>query len=945
MQVLLTAVLGLSVLFGMLAVQRQFSVAVEHNAPVVANARHLSKLVVDMETGQRGFCITHQEEFLEPYTTGAKDFDALIQQQKKLVSDNPSQVATIERIEHLVHQWKEKAAEPEIAMARKVAVSTVDAQYLQEILGRGLGKRLMDEFMALGHEIETSFSSRGDWEGAFAVEVIEKSMADREDGQRGFLITGKEEFLDKYNAGGQKKLPERFARLRAIVSDRRRDDELSRKIDQLEQLAREWTKQAAEPEIAARREMNEHPESLNDVAALLEAGTGKALLDEIRRELDEFTAFETRHAKEPYNLASETTAWTRNLAAGLLVFAICFGTVIAVLFSRAIARPLDQLARSAEAVGSGDLDTQVTVTSSDEIGVLAREFNTMTSNLRRESAERKLAEEELRESEKRLELTLDAVSDGGWDWNVSTGECFYSDRWLESLGYKSDDVEPHIGFWESIVHPDDMPRAREVLNAHFEGHTPYCEFESRLRKKSGEYRWGLDRGRVVTRDAQGKPLRMVGTDTDITERKQAEEQLAQAKEAAEAANVAKSDFLANMSHEIRTPMTAILGFSDILHENIECCTKCVEHESCQLRKQNKVHVETIKQNGQYLIGIINDILDLSKIESGKLEIEQIQCSPGQILSEVVSLMRVRAKAKGLPLEIEYDGPIPQTIESDPTRLRQILINLTGNAVKFTEVGKVRLVARLLDAKSDEPKMRFEVVDSGIGMTEEQIAGLFRPFQQADTSTTRKFGGTGLGLAISKRLAEALGGDITVQSTPGEGSTFTVTVKTGPPDGVKLLDNPTEAQISTAPDKRPTAPKTKLDCRVLLAEDGLDNQRLIAFLLKKAGAEVAMAENGQVAHDLALAARDEGAPFDVVLMDMQMPEMDGYEATSKLREAGYTGPIIALTANAMSTDRDKCLNAGCDDYVVKPIDRKKLISVVAEHASCRKLLNASDAPVA
>ena len=293
-QVLFSAVLGIGVLFGMAEVNRQFSFVVEHDAPVIANARHLSKLVVDMETGQRGFCITQQEEFLEPYTTGAKEFDALIEEQKKLVSDNSSQVAALERIEHLVNEWKKKAAEPEIAMARKVATHVVDAQYLQEVLQRGVGKQIMGMFMALGHEVEVSFSEWEDWEGAFAVEVIEKCMADREDGQRGFLITGKEEFLDKYIAGEQKKLPEYFARLRAIVSERDRGDERSEKVNQLERLTHEWTEKSAEPEIAARREMNLHPETQKDVAALLAAGTGKALLDEIRREFSKFIAIETR---------------------------------------------------------------------------------------------------------------------------------------------------------------------------------------------------------------------------------------------------------------------------------------------------------------------------------------------------------------------------------------------------------------------------------------------------------------------------------------------------------------------------------------------------------------------------------------------------------------------------------------------------------------------------
>ncbi len=286
--------------------------------------------------------------------------------------------------------------------------------------------------------------------------------------------------------------------------------------------------------------------------------------------------------------------------------------------------------------------------------------------------------------------------------------------------------------------------------------------------------------------------------------------------------------------------------------------------------------------------------------------------------------------------------MPETIQNDPTRLKQILVNLIGNAIKFTETGGVRLVTRFVDDGA-EPNIQFDVVDTGLGMTKEQVGKLFQAFTQADTSTTRKFGGTGLGLMISKRLAEMLGGDITIESKPGEGSTFRVTINTGSLDGVKMIADPLSATIIT-PDMTATAPSTDqpaLEGRcILLAEDGPDNQRLITHFLKKAGAEVTVKENGKLAADAALAARDEGNPFDVILMDMQMPVMDGYEATGLLRQKGYTAPIIALTAHAMAGDRQKCINAGCDDYATKPIGRKKLIETIRQHLAAPAMAETS-----
>ena len=407
---------------------------------------------------------------------------------------------------------------------------------------------------------------------------------------------------------------------------------------------------------------------------------------------------------------------------------------------------------------------------------------------------------------------------------------------------------------------------------------------------------------------------------ELNERLETQTEVARTKaNEATSATRAKSEFLANMSHEIRTPMTAILGFADILIDNV-------------VEKENRKSARTIKENGEYLLVLINDILDLSKIESGKLDIERIESSPHQILADVVSLMTVRAKAKGLSLALQFNGPIPETISVDPNRLRQILINVVGNAIKFTETGAVRIDACLMTSSDDGTKLRFNVTDTGIGIASENIEGIFKPFTQADGSTTRRFGGTGLGLSISRRLVELLGGKFSVSSTVGEGSTFSFTISTGPLDSVRLLHAMPDPAESTTTEKISTETGGSIiGNRVLLAEDGPVNQRLISFILRKAGAEVIVAGNGQHAVDLVNAARLDGCPFDVILMDMQMPVMDGYAATRQLRAEGYTLPIVALTAHAMSTDRAKCLEAGCDDYATKPVDKGRLIDTVARHS--------------
>lgn len=385
-------------------------------------------------------------------------------------------------------------------------------------------------------------------------------------------------------------------------------------------------------------------------------------------------------------------------------------------------------------------------------------------------------------------------------------------------------------------------------------------------------------------------------------------EICQSRDDAYAAAQTKSRFLANISHELRTPLTAILGFSENMLDSEEASNS------------QTVPLQTIIRNGNHLLHIINELLDLSKIEEDKLQIERINFSAVQLLQDVELLMSQQAEDKGLEFKINYSWPLPATIKNDPFRIKQILLNLCSNAIKFTKRGYVHIN---FSCQRDNELIRFEVIDTGIGIAHEQQDKIFHAFDQADISTTRQYGGTGLGLSLSKRLIELMKGSIELSSEPGKGSRFSVNLPTGPLSNVEFISDLKKHKLSTTTDDKPVY--TLLKGRVLVADDAPDNRLLLSALLDKFGLEATIVENGQLALDT-LTSKE----FDLILLDIQMPVLDGLQTIKKLQEQNYDKPVIALTANTLAEDRKVCHEAGFTDFIAKPIRFKMLNKILSQY---------------
>ncbi|VTU27707.1 Aerobic respiration control sensor protein ArcB [Variovorax sp. SRS16] len=496
-------------------------------------------------------------------------------------------------------------------------------------------------------------------------------------------------------------------------------------------------------------------------------------------------------------------------------------------------------------------------------------------------------------------LVTDVVRLAQWEWDIASGSVFLSARWEEMIGAAAENNRWPLRDLLARVHPDDVPAVRQALDDALGGKADRYSVEHRVAAADG-WIWIESIGMVTERDADGKALRLTGFNSDITARRRMHDEIEQARAQAEASSRAKSEFLANMSHEVRTPLNAVLGLTRLLHQS-------------PLNDEQRQHLELIDNSAASLLALLNDILDLSKIEAGKLVFELIRFDIARWVREAVALHKLAAEKKGLQLEVDVSDDVPWKVAGDPGRLRQVISNLVSNAVKFTEAGRISVSARLApqqsDLRRDQLRMLFVVRDTGVGVPADKQQQIFEAFTQEDASTTRRFGGTGLGLAICARLVSMMGGEIQLTSRPREGSTFRFTA---------VFEQAAD-EMSVLTEPAPLEAVATRGLNVLLAEDHAVNELLMRKLLAEMGCTFNVARNGEEA-----VRHWKTRQFDLVLMDVQMPVLSGFDATARIRameaaepDRGRT-PIVALTAHAMAGDREKCLAAGMDAYVSKPV---------------------------
>jgi PAS domain S-box-containing protein len=511
-------------------------------------------------------------------------------------------------------------------------------------------------------------------------------------------------------------------------------------------------------------------------------------------------------------------------------------------------------------------------------------------------------------SSERLSLLHLASNDGVFDYDLNSDELYLSPKWKEILGYNEQEIKNTLSVWEMLIHPDDKDSASLLFDSIKGGIVPQKDLEFRMKCSDGTYKW-VEVKITVVYDENTKPIRVLGSQGDISETKKSKQELIAAKEAAEEAARAKSSFISSVSHEIRTPLNAIIGLADLL----------IQEEG--LSEQQAENLKSLKFSSDHLLGIINDVLDFSKLEAGKVNLDKTDFNLEQLVNETSRAIDFKAHEKGIPVRVRINPNVPQTVVGDAGRLRQIMLNLLGNAVKFTSEGHIDVYVKMLERSGQSCRLRFSVSDTGIGIPEEKRQSIFESFTQAEENTFRKFGGTGLGLSISKKLVELQGGEIGLKSIEGIGSTF----------WFELPMEISEKKMEVETGKLSQGVKDLHGIRILLVEDDRMNQFVMSQFFKKWNAQVETAENGR----LAIKKLSE-KNFDLVLMDVHMPEMDGFEATQVIRDESssvldHQVPIIALTADVNNETRTRVRETGMNDFITKPSEPDVLFQKVLENS--------------
>ncbi len=513
--------------------------------------------------------------------------------------------------------------------------------------------------------------------------------------------------------------------------------------------------------------------------------------------------------------------------------------------------------------------------------------------------DKKNAEIKAAKNAEQMALAIESANGGLWDWDLQNKKIYCSEKYHEITGYREDKSPETLEEFYAAIHPEDRPAAlRKILDC-LENRAAFFSSEYRILTKDHRFVWLLDRGKVVARQKDGKPSRIIGIVSDISERKTIEIELLKAKEKAEHSDMTKSQFLANMSHEIRTPMNAVIGFANLLLKT-------------RLSEEQSEYLKIIEASSQNLLAIINDILDISKIQAGKFRLAHTEFNINEIVENTAKKLNVLADNKGLAINI-FAEPIAPRLIGDPVRLEQVLTNLLSNAIKFTKAGSINVNLSKISETENSIQINISVQDTGIGIACDKLDKIFEYFEQLDTRDKKNYAGSGLGLGISKKMIEMMGGLIKVSSEEGHGSVFQFAINFS--KAVVKKEHAFSRNVSKTPADHLSSAENQV--KVLIAEDEFVNQRLIASLIQLRGWECRIAGNGL--ETLRMLGQEH---FDIVLMDIQMPEMDGFETTHAIREmekiTGKKVIIIAVTAFAMRSDYERCMEAGMDDYISKPL---------------------------